>query len=141
MVGGSGNDRFLGLDGNDTLDGGRGGNDSVTGGAGADRFVTSARIDTTYDFDYSRNYLYISDFSHAQGDVIDLSAIDADAYTANDDAFTFIGTADFSPIATGQLRYDAAANALFGSTDVVFDAEVVIYLTGITSIVSSDLVL
>ena len=36
------------------------------------------------------------DFSHAQGDTFDLSAIDANTATAGNQAFTFIGEAAFT---------------------------------------------
>jgi len=57
---GDANDNTLeGQSGNDLL-GGRGGNDTLTGGAGADTFFYSAGADI------------VTDFSHAQGDVINL---------------------------------------------------------------------
>jgi hypothetical protein len=66
-------DRIAGLDGNDAITGG-GGADTLTGGGGADRFVYAAPGDSgtgagTFD--------RITDFAPAQGDRIDLSAIDA----------------------------------------------------------------
>lgn len=72
LYGGIGNDALSGGDGNDVLTGGKGA-DTLTGGAGADRFVvrlgdtggTIAAGDT------------ITDFSEAQGDRIDLSAMNA----------------------------------------------------------------
>ena len=65
ILGGSGND-FLngGNGGNDTLDG-RGGNDNLTGGVGADIFVYA--VGGGADF--------ITDFSHAQGDRIDVTGV------------------------------------------------------------------
>jgi len=50
----------------------------------------------------------LPDFSAAEGDKIDLSAIDADVTVAGDQAFTFIGTnANFTNTA-GQLRFNVA---------------------------------
>jgi serralysin len=46
----------------------------------------------------------ISDFDRPDGDVIDLSAIDADVYAAGNQAFTFIGT-NASSGTPGELRY------------------------------------
>src|SRR3954471_4414357 len=65
LRGSSGND-FLngGNGGNDTLDG-RGGNDNLTGGVGADIFVYA--VGGGADF--------ITDFSHAQGDRIDVTGV------------------------------------------------------------------
>jgi hypothetical protein len=50
----------------------------------------------------------ITDFSHAQGDRIDLAGIDARFTVAGDQAFSFIGTGLYTGVA-GQLRYAAAA--------------------------------
>ena len=64
LLGNSGANNFSGQGGDDRLDG-RGGNDTLTGGLGADTFVYSngGGADT------------ITDFSHAQGDRIDLSGL------------------------------------------------------------------
>jgi Ca2+-binding RTX toxin-like protein len=45
----------------------------------------------------------ITDFSHAQGDRIDLSSLDANTLLTSNQAFSLIGTAPFSGVA-GQLR-------------------------------------
>ncbi|MGK9232824.1 hypothetical protein KXS07_14330 [Inquilinus limosus] len=79
---------FYGGDGNDTLAFGSG-RDWMSGGAGADAFVY-------YDTDsgyYRRGFGdMIRDFSSAQGDKIDLSAIDADRDSSNGHtAFHFVG--------------------------------------------------
>ncbi|MGF6227138.1 Ca2+-binding RTX toxin-like protein [Inquilinus ginsengisoli] len=91
------NNGLNGFEGDDVLGGGMG-VDTLTGGAGADRFIF-ASIDDSYSGVPDR----IADFSHAQGDKIDLSAIDADAGVAGNQAFTFIGSALYSGVA-GQLR-------------------------------------
>jgi Ca2+-binding RTX toxin-like protein len=64
IFGGSGADTIIGGSGNDTITGG-GGNDVLTGGLGADTFVMWA-VDGA---------VTITDFSVAQGDKIDLSAL------------------------------------------------------------------
>ena len=46
----------------------------------------------------------ITDFSHAQADRIDLSAIDASTGAAGDQAFSFIGAGLYTGVA-GQLRF------------------------------------
>jgi Ca2+-binding RTX toxin-like protein len=99
ISGGRYDDHLSGFNGNDTLTGG-GGADWLSGGKGADRFVFKSVAD-------SRGYNndYITDFSRSQGDRIDLSKIDARSGVAGNQAFTFIGTADFSG-QKGQLRYD-----------------------------------
>ena len=68
------------------------------------------------------------DFSHAQGDKIDLSALDANTTLANDQAFSYIGNAAFS--AAGQLRL--VGGVLSGDTngDAVADFEIA--LTGVS---------
>ena len=106
MVGGSGNDTLQGADGNDHLNGGEGndrlfgsaGTDQLTGGHGADRFLFT----TSYSGGLSGTD-HITDFSRAQGDLIDLSGIDANSGRAGNQAFHFIGTHAFTHTA-GELR-------------------------------------
>ncbi len=123
LRGGQGNDTLYGGDGNDTLEGGTGddvlnggsGNDSLsgengadrlTGGAGADRFnFGQAVIDEYGVFDD-----VVTDFSHAEGDKIRLTGIDANTLLAGNQNFTFIGTAAFSGVA-GQVRFETFTDA------------------------------
>jgi Ca2+-binding RTX toxin-like protein len=95
LLGSSGND-FLngGNSGNDTLDG-RGGNDNLTGGTGADIFVYA--VGGGADF--------ITDFSHAQGDRIDVTGVPG-----------IFGLADIQSHATQQ-----GANTVinFGNGDII----------------------
>lgn len=99
LSGGDGNDLLSGSWGNDELSGGSGndlliggaGQDVMTGGSGADTFQFLAG-DTALSVAKADR---ITDFSHAQGDRIDLSGIDD---------FTFIGRSAFSGTA-GELRY------------------------------------
>jgi Ca2+-binding RTX toxin-like protein len=130
MEGGLGRDMFNGGGGDDTLVGGAG-RDHLTGGDGADSFALSGVVDD----------VFIDDFSHAQGDRIDLSGIDANVDLAGDQGFTFIGSAQFSGNATGQLRYDAAWGVLLGSTDADTTEEFTIWLSGNPGVVASDLLL
>lgn len=100
LSGGGASDQLIAGAGADTLIGGAA-RDFLTGGAGADVFrfangdfggTTTATCDLIYDF------------SHAEGDRIDLSAIDANAVGGGaNDAFAFIGSAAFGNVA-GQLR-------------------------------------
>jgi len=64
ITGGAGADTITAGAGADTIDGG-GGNDILTGGSGADAFV----------FTHPGGQSVITDFSHAQGDTIDLKAL------------------------------------------------------------------
>lgn len=99
-----GDDKLYGDAGNDLLYGGPG-QDIMTGGTGADTF----KIGTGHFNNIPDSTLadpdYIKDFSHAQGDKIDVSAIDANELWGGNQSFDFIGSADFSGIA-GQLRYE-----------------------------------
>ena len=83
LYGGAGNDTLNGREGNDILVGGEG-VDQLKGGTGADQFVFR-------DGDLSNDqwfYETITDFSIAEGDKIDLTAIDADGAVAGNQAFT-----------------------------------------------------
>lgn len=95
LVGGAGDDTLSGKGGADKLLGGTG-DDVLTGGKGADHFVFKSVAAVDGDT--------IRDFSHAQGDRIDLSAIDANLDRGGNQAFSFIGNDGFSGKA-GQLQY------------------------------------
>ncbi|MCC1493200.1 VCBS domain-containing protein [Cognatishimia sp. F0-27] len=88
LFGGNDVDRLFGGAQDDYLDGGAG-TDFLTGGSGADSFVFSD-IDDTGVGRFKRDE--VRDFNAAEGDIIDLALIDANATTAGDDAFTFVGT-------------------------------------------------
>jgi Ca2+-binding RTX toxin-like protein len=88
-----GNDLLEGRGGNDNIDGGAGndriigglGNDRLTGGAGSDTFVYTSlsELSKTYGAEF------ITDWSAE--DHIDVSAIDANALIAGNQAFHFAG--------------------------------------------------
>ncbi|MGL4962772.1 MAG: calcium-binding protein [Inquilinus sp.] len=126
-----------GWNGNDVLAGGAG-KDVLAGGAGADRFVLATIGDSVSGANADR----ISDFSHVQGDTIDLSAIDADTGAAGDQAFTFIGTALYSGVA-GQLRFvsDGTVTTIAGDVDGDSVSDFHIQLAGAIGLVASDFVL
>ncbi len=96
LDGGAGKDCLIGGDGDDVLHGGRG-FDRLTGGDGADVFV----------FDLGRRGANvrdsIADFCAAEGDKIDLSAIDANRDVYGDQDFEFVRAHQFSAHA-GELR-------------------------------------
>ncbi|HEV2747786.1 MAG TPA: sulfatase-like hydrolase/transferase [Allosphingosinicella sp.] len=147
--GGGGRDRLLGQEGADTLAGGdgndvlRGGiqKDMLTGGAGTDQFVfepgdagaTTAAADR------------VADFTRADGDRINLRAIDADSATpAVDDRFRFIGAGAFSGDgAGGELRYRIVQGNSYieGDTNGDGAADFVIRLDGAHALVAADFVL
>jgi Ca2+-binding RTX toxin-like protein len=92
---GNGGDNILsGLGGVDTLNGGDGddiivggsGNDLLRGGLGADIFrILQESLGGALETDL------VYDFSAAEGDIVDLSGIDADPTLAGDQGFTVVG--------------------------------------------------
>lgn len=146
LAGSGGNDRIEGGGGNDTLAGGTGadvlrggaGRDRMSGGAGADRFVFADR-----DFGAAADKAdRITDFSHAQGDRIDLAAVDADLLTGGNQAFRFIGNESFGGHA-GELRWESteAGTLVSGDSDGDGQADLWILLTNKAIPVESDFVL
>lgn len=127
LQGGGGNDELTGGAGDDTLVGGAGA-DIHYGDAGADRFVFLALADSTVD---TQGRDTIFHFSVAEGDVIDLSAIDAISGTARNDAFTFIGGDAFGRDA-GELRAvkSASYTVVYGDVDGDGRADFAIKLDG-----------
>ncbi|MCC7425491.1 MAG: hypothetical protein IT557_01170 [Alphaproteobacteria bacterium] len=137
ITGNGGRNNLSGEDGDDTIIGG-GGLDTLYGGAGADRFLYQSVSDSGAEF-ADRDVIY--DFDAAGGDRIDLSAIDADATVAGDQAFTFIGT---DPLGgAGQLRYQVSGAHIlvFASTDEDADAEFSIRLANLGGVAAGDFIL
>jgi len=132
------NDKLIGDIGNDTLIGGLG-LDTLTGGLGSDTFKFANVNETGIDV---KTRDTITDFKQSEGDKIDLSAIDANSTLADNQAFTFIGSAAFSKTdATGQLRFDAVSHILYGNTNADNKPELSIKLSGVTDLVAADFVL
>lgn len=140
LVGDTGNDALNGGAHNDTLEGGHG-LDVLTGGSGADRFVF--RISSFQGPDSgialgSRDLIF--DFQRGS-DKIDLSPIDAIAGSGGNNAFTFIGAAQFS--AEGQVRVIAEGSKTVvelnttGSSNI----DMAIELTGLHALSAGDFVL
>lgn len=96
LDGGDGKDKLNGGKLADTLKGGAGkdkltgglGQDVLSGGGDGDRFIFTTLGDSTVDKPDK-----VRDFSQAQGDLIDLSGIDADLTVAGDQAFFLGGNA------------------------------------------------
>jgi hypothetical protein len=133
LAGNSGNNTLSGLAGVDTIDGGAGndriiggrGNDLLTGGSGADTFVvlnesvfwTKNPMGKTLETDF------VYDLNKAEGDRLDLSAVDADATTVGDQAFHLVGA--FTKHAGEMtLAYSASAKQTTLSLDVDGDGKV-----------------
>ena len=133
LIGNDGKNEFDGGKGNDVLIGG-GGEDQLTGGAGADIF----RFLTLSDSVVGSHRDTIEDFK-AGTDRIDLSAIDAIAGTASNDAFTFISTG-FTHLA-GQVRFDAVKHILSGDVNGDGLADFEIALAGVSHLGVDSLIL
>jgi Ca2+-binding RTX toxin-like protein len=154
LTGGNGDDMLSGLAGNDTLSGGYGndaldggdgtdmligglGNDTLTGGTGNDtfKFVSQAELGSYTPIPPS--YETITDF--ATGDKIDLAGVDANVNLAGDQAFTFVGTNEFTGVA-GQLRY-LSGSYLWGDVNGDANLDFAIQLTGSPALAATDFIL
>ncbi|WP_424137416.1 hypothetical protein [Roseomonas chloroacetimidivorans] len=135
LTGGAGKDTLTGDSGNDHLTGGLD-SDIMTGGAGNDSFVFSQLADSKVGSGHDM----ITDFRN--GDVIDLSAIDAVSKSSSDQAFTFVGTHAFSHTA-GELHAVRSGGDTYVEGDVNGDGKTdfQIELTGLHSFTSSDFIL
>jgi len=135
IEGGSGNDQLFGNDGNDTISGDSGA-DVMSGGLGADVFVFRSTGDSLNQLGGSD---LITDFN-TLFDRIDLSAIDANADVAGDQAFQLVlagngaGTLHVSVIttATGTVTQVEANTNADGIPDLVFQ------LSGSVALDSTD---
>ncbi|MDW3222925.1 MAG: calcium-binding protein [Paracoccaceae bacterium] len=119
LEGGADNDVLVGGNGNDVLNGG-GGQDILRGQANNDVFVFSAAAESAFGF--ADLIDGIAGVGAAGGDVIDLSAIDADTQTAGTQAFTFLGaltTAQGLAAGAGSLWVENANDQtrVYGLTD------------------------
>ena len=138
LMGYGGNDTLYGDSEGDILNGGAGA-DSLYGGTGLDNFVFTAFTDSTVA---TAGQDTIFDFSHAEGDKINLAGIDARAGTVANEAFTFIGTAAFSGV-KGQLHYSSTPTDTYISGDINGDkvADFMIHLAGQKALVIGDFIL
>lgn len=138
IAGGRGKDTLLGFAGDDRITGGRGA-DKLFGGAGKDAFVFKALSDSTPS---SKGRDTIHDFSRKEGDVVDLSGIDAARSLDGDQAFTFIGRSGFHG-QEGELRYSRIKGGVMLQADVNGDgkADFAVVLKGISSLTQGDFVL
>lgn len=137
---GGGADRLVGGDGADVLIGGEG-RDLTVGGGGADLFRFATLKELAGKTAPAADEIY--DFSHADGDLIDLSALDAIKATASvNDAFTWIGEAAFTKHA-GELRYvvTLGVGLVTGDIDGNGSADFGIRIDGGVALVAADFVL
>lgn len=141
LFGGAGKDALFGGEGNDILVGGAG-KDTLTGGGGADAFVFSLS-----DSGAKRsNADVITDFSHTQHDLIDLSSIDSNVVRPGRQPFHFIGDAAFAGKGQqlgAELHYVHADGMTYVEGDLNGDgkADFTIALTGTIDLVASDFLL
>lgn len=128
LSGGAGGDRLVGSAGIDIL----------IGGAGADRFAMAAAGHSMVGANADR----IADFNRAEGDRIDLSAVDANAAIAGNQAFTFIGTAAYTRHA-GELRFATTSTTTVFAGDVNGDgvSDFQIAITGRMALAAADFML
>lgn len=152
LFGFAGNDSLFGYGGNDTLDGGTGkdelfggeGKDVLIGGTGRDAMQGDGGGDTFVFRSTSESGVKVAtrdtimDFSSSEGDVIDLSGIDANSGAKGNQAFKFIGTDEFSR--AGTLRYERTAEGVvvYGNTDRDGKAEFSLLVEDVLSLRGAD---
>jgi Ca2+-binding RTX toxin-like protein len=137
LEGEAGDDRLFGEGGQDWLTGGLG-RDSLNGGADADRFILTAPAESRRG---SGERDVIRDFQPSL-DRIDLQAIDARQDLADDQAFTWLGTGDFTG-AGGELRYRQAGQNTIVAGDIDGDraSDFLLQLNGHLTLSDTDVLL
>lgn len=130
-------DRLVGGEGDDVLVGGAG-KDVLIGDDGADTFAFRELADSPAGPGRDR----ILDFNPRWDDVVDLSAVDADAGAPGDQAFRFVGREPFGEEA-GELRYERVKNGLVLEGDVDGDglADLEIFVKGPSTIFADSILL
>jgi Ca2+-binding RTX toxin-like protein len=137
LNGGGGADQMFGFAGNDTVQG-DGGADIMTGGDGADTFAFVSPQDSPAGF-LARDV--IQDFSHAQGDVLDLHDFDANTENGTFDRFEFLGDARVDD--PGRITYTFEGNNTVVQINTVGGGtpEMEIQLQGHVDLLASDFIL
>ncbi len=124
VTGGTANDTLVSTAGRDLL----------TGGTGADIFQFLAAGDSVV----GANRDAIKDFSSAQGDIIELTAIDANDLLPGDQGFSFLGTSAFTG-GPGEVRYEVTgSDAIVQGTISGIGSSFEIKLIGVTTLVDTD---
>ncbi len=108
---------LTGNDGNNILTG-KGGLDALEGGGGADTFRYLALSDSNAVTGMDR----IVDFDFAEGDRVNVSAIDANAGLAGNQAFDTLIAADAAFTEAGQFRFSKMGNYFLAEFNVNGDA-------------------
>ena len=132
-----GNDRLYGGDGDDVIAGGLGG-DRLAGNGGSDIFKYASIAESTPD---RADLIECFASGGAGGDLIDLIAVDAQAGTFGNQAFSFIGAAAFS--AEGRIRavISGGHTLIEVNTAGMGEAEMLIELDRIVTITAEDFIL
>ncbi|MBP7704471.1 MAG: VCBS repeat-containing protein [Caulobacter sp.] len=115
LFGGAGIDTLRGGDGDDVL-AGEGGADKLYGGTGADRFVFGAQDAASATVERDQ----IFDLNFAEGDIIDLSAFDANPLLGGDQALTL--STKFTGVA-GQVIVSYSAGAALTLVQIDLDGD------------------
>ena len=138
ITGGAGDDALVGGQNDDLITGGAGA-DQLIGSQGNDTFIYTATSDST-----AASHDSIFDFEETgNGDQIDLQLIDANLGQVNNQAFAFGGQT--TAVVNNSVTWfqDAAHNQTIVQADNNGDgiADVVIALTGLHTLTSSDFIL
>ena len=142
LFGSAGRDNLSGGDGNDFLTGGEG-PDALTGGSGLDVFIFLK--DDLLNFAPGVKDR-ITDFSQADHDLIDLSAVDANLLFENDQGFKWIGSGRFHGI-PGELNFRNFKSPAGDVTEITGDtngdgkADFLISLVGKITLTAEDFIL
>lgn len=156
LYAGEGNDILDGRGGNDLLQGGLG-RDTITGGTGADELWGKQRdfpgTDQARDIFVYRDWMEshalasdrIMDFdstsTQGKNDLIDLRAIDANPQLTGDQAFRFIGDADFTSVGQVQVRFEGGDTILRANILGNLAPELVIRVEGLHQMDAGDFLL
>ncbi|MEI6641302.1 MAG: hypothetical protein WCL10_04655 [Novosphingobium sp.] len=140
LIGNAGNDALRGGDGKDIIIGGAG-QDYMFGGAGADRFIYTA-ADLAGSSRDAGIYDLIADFSRAEKDRIDLSALDANSKVDGNQSFKFVAGGVFHNVA-GELIAEYISGGLLvqGDTDGDGVGDFAIQLRMTVDLIAADFVL
>jgi serralysin len=118
LYGNAGNDTIKGYGGGDVLRGGSGA-DKLYGGSGGDEF-SFTKLSDSKTSSTGRDTIY--DFDGDNGDFISLNSIDANTGKSGDQAFKFIGEANFTKSA-GQLHFIVGTSSTLIEGDVNGDGK------------------
>jgi hypothetical protein len=145
IEGGGGGETLTGGRTSDTIRAG-GGDDILIGGAGGDRLIGGGGADTfvfgSVNHSKPKAFDTITDFKPRQGDIIDLSGIDANKTREGNQSFDFIGRDDFTGRA-GELRFEKSHGRTIVEGDVDGDgnADFILHLLGGINIKEDFLIL